>query len=176
MKLVAAIMMVGLVGVGCGDDSSSKGDGGTVVDAASSVDAASGSCPFTGTYTLESYACGANDITAAWKTVIPTTTVTFSSAGTGCKLTLQYTSASCLEGEEALVTNLGATANYMWTGVTRCMPTACKHTANDAACMIGDRVEARTGALLAEGAKIRVRYNFMDNVCNGVEASIVLSK
>ena len=178
LRQLAATLTLAIAFAGCGgdDDDGPAVDSGTSVDASTTVDAGAGACPYTGSYTLESYACDATDITAAWKTAIPTTTVTFTSMGTGCRLAITYTSPMCMEGEAATVTNLGPTASFMWTGITSCAPAACKFSTNDAACSMGDRVSARTGSLTTEGAKVRLRYNFMDNVCNGVQANIVLSK
>ncbi len=122
--------------------------------------------------------CGGNDITAAWKSIIPSTTITFSSQGGGCKLAVVNTSTACVETEEMLVTNPGTNATTMWAGVTSCSPAMCKFTANDAPCVVGDRARTMMGqSLVANGVRITFTNptTAPDDVCRGAASVIVLA-
>jgi hypothetical protein len=94
-------------------------------------------CPPAGIYTLISFKCGAMDITSTWKSIIPSTTLTFSSDGASCKMVITNTSSACKETREETFV-FGSQGSHVGAGVTSCDPAGCKFNANDAPCVIGD--------------------------------------
>jgi hypothetical protein len=109
-------------------------------------------CPPAGVYTLISFKCGASDITSVWKSIIPTTTLTFSSQGTSCKMILTNTSSACMEIQEETFV-FGAQGTHTNAGITSCSPVGCKFNADDAPCVVGDRAKA-TVASSATGFQV----------------------
>jgi hypothetical protein len=75
-------------------------------------------CP-TGVYTLISFKCNAADITSVWKSIIPSTTLTFSSQGTACKMLITNTSPVCKEVQEETFV-FGAQGSHVGAGITSC--------------------------------------------------------
>jgi hypothetical protein len=108
-----------------------------VVKQKASTSAAPG-CPAAGVYTLISFKCGATDITSVWKSIIPTSTLTFSSQGTSCKMVITNTSNACKETQEETFV-FGANGSHVNAGITSCSPAGCKFNADDAPCVVGDR-------------------------------------
>lgn len=100
-------------------------------------------CPPAGTYTLTSFKCGAMDITSTWKSIIPTTTLTFSSDGDDCKMVINNMSATCTESQEDHFV-FGAKGSHTSLGITSCSPAACTFGSDDAPCMKGDRAQAKS--------------------------------
>ncbi|HEY0708708.1 MAG TPA: DUF1566 domain-containing protein [Polyangia bacterium] len=100
-------------------------------------------CPAAGVYTLISFKCGAMDITSVWKSIIPSSTLTFSSQGPSCKMVITNTADACKETREETFV-FGAQGSHTVAGVTSCNPAGCKFNANDAPCVVGDDAKPAT--------------------------------
>ena len=99
-----------------------------------------GRCGVTGTYDLETYFCGTVDITASWKAVIPTETITITDAVTGgCRADFKYSSSTCSETEAVEFSAALGQVTASYKGIDSCMPTSCTFAPGDAPCVIGDR-------------------------------------
>jgi hypothetical protein len=159
---------------GGGDGSGSDGttesggsDGGADAADGSTGDGDAGAaCSDVGTYELESYFCDATDITAIWKSVIPTTTTVVTSAPDGgCRAHNTYTSASCVESEAIEYPGEGASVAMSFEGIDGCTPAACKFADADAPCVIGDRAAERSGSVTAPGGKLTIEFVGGGNIC-----------
>jgi hypothetical protein len=124
---------------GAADAASSAADASNGASDAGSVAMAPG-CPPAGTYTLTSFKCGTMDITSTWMSIVPTSTLTFSSDGNDCKMVISNESAACKETQEDHLV-FGATASHTSLGITSCSPDQCKFSSDDAPCMKGDRAK-----------------------------------
>jgi hypothetical protein len=126
------------------------GNGSSDAGSSSSADAGSAGsgatapgCPPAGTYTLTSFKCGTMDITSTWMSLIPTTTLTFSSSGDDRKMVISNESAACKETQEDHFV-FGAKGSHTSLGITSCGPDMCKFGSNDAPCVKGDRAKPTT--------------------------------
>jgi hypothetical protein len=147
-----------------------------VVKQAASTGTAPG-CPPAGVYTLISFKCGATDITSVWKSIIPTSTLTFSSQGTSCKMVITNTSSACMETQEETFV-FGDQGSHVAAGITSCSPAGCKFNADDAPCVIGDRAKpamasTATGFQVVNGQLTIVTPANTGDICGAAEGTQV---
>jgi hypothetical protein len=149
---------------------------GTGTDAGTDAPITGGNCAFTGTFTLQKYLCGTTDVTAQWKTAIPTETlVVTNKAGGGCTMAITHSSPGvCVEAEAFEVTLISGTSyQFADTGISSCAPASCKFVTNDAPCVIGDRVGTETRTIVAEGAGFHLKKpSTASDLCGGMEEDI----
>jgi len=157
------------------DSGGTEADTDTDTDADTDADP-TGDCAFVGSWTLEQYLCGEADITAAWTSFVPSTTFEITHhAGGGCDIALRNTSPSCDESESIVATEVAApTYELAFQGIASCDPAGCTFAADDAPCVVGDRVEQGEALLTLESASLRVTY-LEDGLCGGAEGSILFA-
>ena len=105
-------------------------------------------CPAAGVYTLISFKCGTQDITPIWKSIIPSSTLTFSSQGGSCKMLMTMTADACKETQEETFV-FGPQGSHVGAGITSCNPVGCKFNADDEPCVVGDRAKPSTPSTFA---------------------------
>ena len=134
-------------------------------------------CPPAGVYTLISFKCGAQDITTVWKSIIPSTTLTFSSQDATCKMVITNTSPACKETQEETFV-FGAQGSHAVAGITSCNPAGCKFNADDAPCVVGDRAKPTmtsnaTGIVAVNGQITIVTPANTGDICGVAEGTQV---
>ena len=190
LGLIVVMAVAGLAGVaGCSSDpagtpASSGTEAGADTAADTGTDTATDAvtdadCAFKGTYTLEKYLCGTTDITADWKSVVPTDTLVVTDrAGGGCAMIATHEASACVEAEgfEATAPS-GSTYQFEALGVTSCSPSSCKFSAADAPCAVGDRAKPKVPAtIVAEGVKLRIQSaTAADSVCAGEDRDLLFT-
>jgi hypothetical protein len=145
--------------------------GSTATDAGTDAPVSGGNCAFKGTFTMQKYLCGTTDVTAQWKTVVPTETlVVTDKAGGGCVLAITHTAPVCVEAESFDVTQVsGNSYTFKDNGISSCAPAACKFVTNDAPCVIGDRATTDTRNIVVEGAGFHIsRTSAVGDICGGM--------
>ncbi len=180
--VVLTMVIHGFALMACSSDEAVSQQPDLRTDASSSAgfDAASdGACPFTGSYRLEKFVCGSTDITAAWKSLVPTDTlVVTAKPGGGCTMVITHESATCVEVETFEATEpSGSRYQFEALGVTSCSPASCKFKSGDEPCSIGDRANPKVPAtIVTEGLKLRIRSpTAADSTCGGEDRDLLLA-